>query len=112
MKKHLKTKAELGIESEELQKEIQPTLHKYNLNKNPMPVQTINDLNAKILKITLRIQDQYPELYKYLEEMPVSIPDKNNPKITLYALKQYYESLNSSLNKYILEHPDQAGYER
>jgi hypothetical protein len=107
MKKHLKTKAELNLESENLQKEIQPTLHKYNLKKNLIPIQTIDDLNAKILKITLKIQDQYPELYKYLEEMPVTIPDEKNPKITRYNLKKYYESLNASLSKYVLEHPNQ-----
>lgn len=105
MKKHLNTKAESHLESAELQKETQPILHKYNMQKKTISIDTINELNAKILKITLQIQNQYPELYKYLEEMPITIPDEKKPKITRYSLKQYYESLNSSLTKYILEHP-------
>lgn len=63
-----------------------------------------HELNSKILKITMTIKDQYPELSKYIEEMPVTIPDKKNPEITLKNLKAYYDSLNSMLNKYILEH--------
>ena len=63
------------------------------------------DLNSGILKITMKIKEQYPELYKYIEEMPVTIPDEKHPEITLQNLKIYYDSLNSILNKYILEHP-------
>ena len=63
-----------------------------------------HELNSKILKITMTIKDQYPELSKYIEEMPVTIPDEKNPEITLKNLKAYYDSLNSMLNKYILEH--------
>ena len=66
------------------------------------------DLNAKILKITMTIKDHYPELSKYLEEMPVTIPKEIDPKITSKNLSQYYESLNSLLNKYLLEHPQYA----
>ena len=63
------------------------------------------DLNAKILKITMTINDQYPELSKYLEEMPNTIPDEKNSEITLKNLSTYYESLNSILNKYKSDHP-------
>lgn len=63
------------------------------------------DLNSKILNITMTIKDHYPELSKYLDEMPVTIPTEKNPKMTLKNLSQYYESLNSMLNKYLLEHP-------
>lgn len=63
------------------------------------------DLNSKILKITLAINEQYPELSKYIEEMPVTIPNEENPDITINNLKSYYESLSLMLNKYKLEHP-------
>jgi hypothetical protein len=62
-----------------------------------------NEWNAKILTITMKIKDQYPELSKYLTEMPETIPDEKDPEITLKNLKVYFESLNSLLNKYILE---------
>ena len=53
----------------------------------------------------MTINDHYPELSKYLDEMPVTIPTEKNPEMTLKNLSQYYESLNSMLNKYSLEHP-------
>lgn len=62
-----------------------------------------NEWNTKILTITMKIKDQYPELSKYLTEMPETIPDEKDPEITLKNLKVYFESLNSLLNKYILE---------
>lgn len=61
------------------------------------------DLNLKIIQVTMKIKDHYPELIKFLEEIPVTIPDETNMEITLKNLKSYYDSLNSMLNKYILE---------
>jgi len=63
------------------------------------------DLNSKILKITMTIKDDYPELSKYLDEMPVTIPSEKDPEVTLNLLKGYYESLHSLLNKYKTEYP-------
>ncbi len=63
------------------------------------------DLNSKILKITMKIQEHYPELSQYLEEMPVTVPSDNDPEITLNQLQSYYESLNSLLNKYKVDYP-------
>jgi hypothetical protein len=40
-----------------------------------------NELNEKILKITMRIKEQYPELSKYLNEMPITIPDEKDPEV-------------------------------
>lgn len=67
--------------------------------------ETEKDLNAKILKITMTIRDHYPELSKYLDEMPVTIPSEKDPEITLKHLSTYYESLNSMLNKYKVDYP-------
>jgi len=63
------------------------------------------ELNSEILKISMTILEKYPELSEYLAEMPVTIPSENDEEITLNHLKSYYESLNSLLNKYKLEHP-------
>jgi len=67
--------------------------------------QNYTDLNAKILKITMTIKELYPELSKYLEEMPVSIPKEANPELTLQYLKNYYASLLELLSKYKLNNP-------
>lgn len=58
------------------------------------------DLNNKIIAITMRIQKEFPELSKYLNEMPVTIPIENNPEITTEILNNYYESLFKFLKSY------------
>lgn len=63
------------------------------------------ELNSKIMKLTMTIMEHYPELTSFLEEMPVTIPNENDPRMTLKHLKTYYESLNSILNNYKLDHP-------
>lgn len=62
------------------------------------------ELNKEILKLTMTIQEKYPELSKYLDEMPVSIPNIKEPEISLKNLKAYYDSLNSLLQHYIENH--------
>lgn len=58
------------------------------------------DLNNKIIAITMRIQKEFPELSGYLNEMPITIPIENNPKITTEILNNYYESLFKFLTSY------------
>ena len=67
------------------------------------------ELNSKILEITMTIKEKYPELYENLEEMPVTIPDIENPEINSKNLRAYYDSLISLLKQYIPGHiPDGA----
>ncbi|MDD4993889.1 MAG: hypothetical protein PHR83_16840 [Paludibacter sp.] len=61
------------------------------------------ELNLKIMQVTTEIKDHYPELIKFLDEMPVTVPDEKNMEITLKNLKSYYDSLNALLNSYITE---------
>jgi len=105
MKNHSKGNSDLNQEPDKFQKGNQPDLNGQNQGKGYSDMDAEADLNAKILKITMTIMDQYPELSKYLEEMPVTIPNKKNPDITLNNLKTYYESLSLMLNKYKSEHP-------
>lgn len=64
-------------------------------------MKTIDELNDDILKITLKIQAEYPELTKYLTEMPVTIPNVSSPLINVTTLSDYYESLKILLEDYI-----------
>jgi hypothetical protein len=63
-----------------------------------------NELNLKILEITMTIQEKYPELSEYLGEMPVTIPDNKSPEINVKNLRAYFNSLTSLLENYIREH--------
>ena len=67
-------------------------------------MKTEEELNAAILKITLTIQEKFPELSKYIEEMPVTIPNVAEPEINNKTLKDYYDSLNALLKKYAPNH--------
>lgn len=62
---------------------------------------SVETWNKKILDITILINEKHPELSKYLEEMPITIPDESNPEINIKGLRDYYNSLNSLLNRYV-----------
>lgn len=67
-------------------------------------METEEEINAKILKITMIIQENYPELSKYLNEMPVTIPIDKNPKVNVKNLEKYYDSLVELFRNYVAEH--------
>ena len=46
-------------------------------------MQTEIELYEVILKITLLIRNEYPELVKYLNEMVITIPDVASPEMTI-----------------------------
>ena len=54
--------------------------------------------------MTLMIQDKYPELSKYIAEMPESIPNKKLPEINSKILKEYYDSLAVLVKNYSINH--------
>lgn len=66
-------------------------------------MKTEAEIEDAILKITMKIKTDYPELSKYLEEMPTTIPDVKNPEINIKILQDYYNSLESLLKKYTLK---------
>lgn len=57
-------------------------------------------LIEKIMSITSLIKEKHPELMQFIDEMPVTIPDENNPQLNLKALMEYYNSLTDLLKKY------------
>lgn len=60
-------------------------------------------INSHILNITMLIMNKYPELSKYIEEMPITIPTDSNPEITLRKLQDYFDSLCLIVHNYKLE---------
>ena len=92
-------------ESEKLRKEVIDDLGSKTPKQATIYEDTVKDLNAKILKVTMTIKEEFSELSKFLEEMPVTVPDEAHPDVELKSLILYYHSLNSLLNKYRLEHP-------
>ena len=64
-------------------------------------MKTEKELNTAILNITMKIKGQSPELSKYILEMPVTIPNMENPEINRKALQDYYNSLEIFLKDYV-----------
>lgn len=67
-------------------------------------MKTIGELHNDILKITMTIHKSFPELSKYLNEMPVSIPNESTPEIDNNTLQDYLNSLNNLLATYTKNH--------
>lgn len=67
-------------------------------------MKTEAELNQNIVKITMTIRNEFPELMKYLGEMPVTIPNSENPEINMKILQDYYNSLEDLLRKYAPNH--------
>jgi hypothetical protein len=63
-----------------------------------------NELHSKIMKVTMTIKEEHPELSKFLDEMPETIPNEKDPEIVLMDLKKYFDSLSDILAKYKVEH--------
>lgn len=72
-------------------------------------MKTENELNSDILQITMKIKEQFPELSKYVLEMPVTIPVTDNPEINRKALQDYHDSLSVLLKDYIENHVTKDG---
>jgi hypothetical protein len=67
-------------------------------------MKTILEINKNIIETTMNIKEKFPELSKYIEEMPITIPDNNAPEINEKVLNDYQESLNSLVKKYTITH--------
>jgi hypothetical protein len=63
---------------------------------------TILELEQKIINITSVIQQEYPELGKYITEMPEN--NSEEEEINIETLKSYYHSLEELVEKYAKTH--------
>ena len=68
---------------------------------------TPEKLNEAIFLTTIRIQEEFPELVKYLEELPETIPSTNEQGVSTDDLEAYLESLNNLISTYSKEHKPQ-----
>ncbi len=67
-------------------------------------MKTETQINENILKITMTIRYEFPELLKFLNEMTITIPDVKNPEISIKILEDYFNSLRELLIKYAPNH--------
>ncbi|GAA4280966.1 hypothetical protein [Gaetbulibacter aestuarii] len=67
-------------------------------------MKTIQSIEDKILKLTDTIENDYPELYAYLDENPVTMPSLDHPNITVAVMEDYLKSLQQILKHHIETH--------
>jgi hypothetical protein len=62
------------------------------------------EINKDIINIMAVIEEKYPELLKYISEMPVKIGEEVDEATNIISLSEYYESLETLLNNYTPNH--------
>ncbi len=67
-------------------------------------MKTEDVINARILEITMQIQNEFPELSKYIAEIPITIPNEPTPEISLKVLTEYYDTLQILIKDYAQSH--------
>ena len=63
-----------------------------------------NDLNEKIVKATIEIEEKFPELTKYLNEMPDHFLFSTKREVQRKDLRDYLDSLNQLLKTFAMNH--------
>ena len=59
----------------------------------------LQKLTQEINELTLKIEEEFPELYTFLNETPITIPSSKHPNMDIKNFSDYLDSL-----KQILEH--------
>ncbi|MFA5417959.1 MAG: hypothetical protein WC341_05820 [Bacteroidales bacterium] len=67
-------------------------------------MKTEHELIIEINGLTLFIEEQFPELIKYLNEQPITIPNSEMDTVGIESLIQYRDALQSMLNRYSDSH--------
>jgi len=65
---------------------------------------TEKEMTEAVSRLTLEIREKYPEMTKYIGEMPVTNPDKEHPEINSKVLTDYYDNLLAIMKRYATEH--------
>ena len=71
-------------------------------------MKTLNQLMQQIISITSDIETNYPELYKNLEETPLSIGETEEKTISTNDLVEYLETLKAQLQHHIETHKNKV----
>ncbi|MCD6065962.1 MAG: hypothetical protein K0S33_788 [Bacteroidetes bacterium] len=67
-------------------------------------MKTEEELNRDIIKITAMIREKFPELSKFIGEMPVKVSYTDGADPNLKGLNEYYNSLETLVKKYADNH--------
>lgn len=64
----------------------------------------LKTLLEEITWLTNNIETNYPELYIYLDENPMTIPTNSHPHVDKEVMEEYLESLKQLLKHHLQTH--------
>ncbi len=64
----------------------------------------LNTILTEITQLTTNIETNYPELYQFLDENPMTIPSVNHPHMDAKIMQEYLESLKQLLLHHLETH--------
>lgn len=67
-------------------------------------MKNLHKLFREITLLTTNIETNYPELYRYLDENPMTIPVNDHPDIDVETMQDYLKSLKELLRHHLETH--------
>jgi hypothetical protein len=67
-------------------------------------MKNLQELLKEITELTFKIEKDYPELYQFLGENPLTVPSENHPEINKKVMQDYLESLKQLLSHHLETH--------
>ena len=64
----------------------------------------LRNLLQEITDLTYEIEANYPELYQYLDENPLTLPVSSHPHIDKAVLQEYLQGLRELLRHHLETH--------
>lgn len=71
-------------------------------------MKNLHKLLNEVTSLTLNIETNYPELYQFLGETPVTIPSDSHPHIDTEVMAEYLDSLKELLHEHIETHKNKV----
>jgi len=68
----------------------------------------LKNILTEITQLTLDIETNYPELYRDLDENPMTLPVTSHPHIDKKVMQQYLESLKDLIERDLEAHKIEA----
>ena len=67
-------------------------------------MKALHKLMQEVVDLTTKIETEYPELYRYLDETPLDLGRHPEKEISVEDLKNYLTTLREQLKEYIVTH--------
>jgi len=67
-------------------------------------MKNLHKILKEITQLTTNIETHYPELYRSLDENPMTLPVSKHPHMDKEVMQEYLESLNQLLEHHLETH--------